>query len=86
VQKVARTELGAEVIFEPTPFWVAENIHPTRGTRGHAVALLYRCELAAEPRADLKYCGGRPSAGDWQWHAHCPSDLLPFHRVYERFL
>lgn len=86
VQEVAKAELGAEVTFGSTPLWVAEIVHPLRDTRGHAVALLYRCELAGEPRADLKYRGGQPVAGAWQWHAHCPPDLLPFHRVYERFL
>jgi ADP-ribose pyrophosphatase YjhB (NUDIX family) len=86
VQEVAKSELGAEVIFESKPLWVAEMIHPTRDTRGHAVALLYRCELAGEPRADLEYRGGQPTAGAWQWHTHCPPDLLPFHRVYARFL
>jgi ADP-ribose pyrophosphatase YjhB (NUDIX family) len=86
VRKVARSELGAEVIFGPSPVWVAEIIHPMRDTRGHAVALLYRCELASRPRADLEYRGGQPSTGAWQWHEHCPPDLLPFHRVYERFL
>jgi ADP-ribose pyrophosphatase YjhB (NUDIX family) len=86
VCKVASSELGAKLNCEPTPLWVAEIIHPTRETRGHAIALLYRCELAGEPRADLKCRGGQPAAGSWKWHAHCPSDLLPFHRIYERFL
>jgi ADP-ribose pyrophosphatase YjhB (NUDIX family) len=86
VREVARTELGTDVTFEPTPLWVAEIVHPTRDTRGHAVALLYRCQLAGEPRRDLKYRGGHPVVGAWKWHAHCPPDLLPFHRAYERFL
>lgn len=86
VRKVARVELGAEVIFEPTPLWVAEIIHPTRDLRGHAVALLYRCELGSKLRADLEYRGGLPTSGAWKWHAHCPPDLLPFHRAYARFL
>jgi ADP-ribose pyrophosphatase YjhB (NUDIX family) len=86
VREVARAELSAEVIFEPTPLWVAEIIHLTRDTRGHSVALLYRCALAGAPREDQEYRGGQPAAGAWQWHEHCPPDLLPFHRVYERFL
>lgn len=86
VHKVAHMELGAEVTFDETPLWVAEIIHPTRDMRGHAVALLYRCELASQPRADLEYRSGRPAAGAWKWHTHCPPDLLPFHRVYQRFL
>jgi len=86
VRKVAVSELGAEVNFEPTPLWVAEIIHPTRDTRGHAVALLYRCTLAGAPREARQYRGGRPAAGAWHWHEHCPPDLLPFHRIYKRFL
>src|SRR5690348_1244106 len=72
VREVARAELGAEVTFEPTPLWVAEIIHPTRATRGHSVALLYRCALAGNPSEAPEYRGGRPAAGAWQWHAHCP--------------
>lgn len=86
VQKVARSELGAGVNFDPTPLWVAEIIDPARDTRGHAVALLYRCELAGKPNEALEYRGGKRAAGVWQWHAHCPPDLLPFHRAYQRFL
>jgi ADP-ribose pyrophosphatase YjhB (NUDIX family) len=86
IQEVARGELGGAVTFESTPLWVAEIIEPTRDTRGHAVSLLYRCALAGELRESQEYRGGRPAAGAWQWHAHCPPDLLPFHRVYERFL
>ena len=86
VRKVARMELGAEVTFDETPLWVAEIIDPTRDARGHAVALLYRCELAGQPRADLECQSGGPAAGMWQWHRDCPPDLLPFHRVYARFL
>jgi ADP-ribose pyrophosphatase YjhB (NUDIX family) len=86
VREVARLELGVEVIFEPTPLWVAEIIDPARDTRGHAVSLLYSCALAGSLRETQEYRGGRPRVGAWQWHAHCPPDLLPFHRVYERFL
>ena len=86
VQKVARIELGAEVVFDSAPIWVAEIIDSERDARGHSVSLLYRCKLTCAPRDSLEYRGGRPVAGQWQWHAQCPPDLLPFHRIYERFL
>ena len=86
VLAVAHVELGAEVTFEPSPLWVAEVIHRARETRGHFIALLYRCALTSAPRAELEYRGGPPASGLWKWHADCPSDLLPVHRVYERFL
>jgi ADP-ribose pyrophosphatase YjhB (NUDIX family) len=87
IREVARIELGAEVAFEPEPIWVAEIIDPERDTRGHSVSLLYRCTLAGPLGESQQYrATGRPSAGQWQWHAHCPPDLLPFHRIYARFL
>ena len=86
VYAVARGELGTEVAFEPNPVWVVETIDRTREVRGHFISLLYRCTLTTAPRGDLEYCGGPPTAGFWMWHANCPRDLLPVHRVYERFL
>jgi len=85
VRAVARGELGAEVTFEPTPLWVAESIDRTREIRGHFISLLYRCALTTAPDAELEYRGGRPAPGQWQWHAACPPDLLPVHRIYQRF-
>ena len=86
VHAVARGELGAEVTFEPHPIWVAETIDRTREVRGHFISLLYQCALTSAPRTDLEYRGGPPTVGCWRWHANCPPDLLPVHRVYERFL
>ncbi len=83
---VARNELGAEVIFDSRPLWVAEMIDHTREIRGHFISLLYRCALASAPREELKYRGDVPAPRLWKWHASCPPDLLPVHRVYERFL
>jgi ADP-ribose pyrophosphatase YjhB (NUDIX family) len=85
VLAVARSELGADVTFEPSPLWVAELIDRTRETRGHCISLLYRCALTGAPRKELEYRGA-PAPGLWKWHARCPPDLLPVHRVYERFL
>jgi colanic acid biosynthesis protein WcaH len=86
VRAVAASELGAEVGFEPSPIRVEEAIDRTREVRGHFISLLYRCALTGPPRAELEYRGGPPAAGVWKWHASCPPDLLPVHRVYEQFL
>jgi colanic acid biosynthesis protein WcaH len=86
VRAVARGELGAEVTFAPNPIWVVETIDRTREIRGHFISLLYQCVLASAPRFDLEYRGGPPTVGYWRWHGNCPPDLLPVHRVYERFL
>ena len=86
VRAVAAGELGAEVAFDPSPIRVEEAINRTREVRGHFIALLYRCALTGPPRAELEYRGGPPAPGVWKWHASCPPDLLPVHRVYEQFL
>jgi len=86
VRAVAQCELGATVSFDPTPIYVAETIHPAREARGHFVSLLYRCALSSPLSAGLKHNGGPPARGAWKWHATCPADLLPVHRIYERFL
>ncbi|HEV2121659.1 MAG TPA: NUDIX hydrolase [Chloroflexota bacterium] len=88
VRACARDELGAEVSFDPQPIHVQEVIlpEPERTTRGHCLALLYHCTLLTPPDPTSAYTSGTPSPGQWAWHAAPPEDLLPVHRVYERFL
>ena len=78
----AREELGAEVAAEPVPMAVVEEIEPAARARGHNVAAAYRCTLVAGPDPARAYRGGAPRPGQWAWHAGCPPDLLPVHRVY----
>jgi ADP-ribose pyrophosphatase YjhB (NUDIX family) len=87
IAAVARTELGAEVNFEPQPLAVSEIIHPQRETRGHFVALLYRCFLRGPLDEGLRFSGqGTPRPNQWAWHERCPSDLLDVHSIYGDFI
>jgi colanic acid biosynthesis protein WcaH len=86
IRATAQRELGAAVEFEPEPIAVIQNIEPVRRERGHFIALLYRCRLASPPTEALRFTGGAPRRGQWAWHAQCPSDLIPFHAPYRRFL
>jgi ADP-ribose pyrophosphatase YjhB (NUDIX family) len=86
VHAVARGELGMDVLFDDRPIAVNEMIHPTRAERGHFIALLYRCVPAGEPDARMAFLGGRPVAGQWQWHTSCPDNLLTIQDVYRQYI
>lgn len=87
IAAVARTELGAEVGFEPQPLAISEIIHPQRKTRGHFVALLYRCFLRGPLDEELRFPGGEtPRPNQWAWHERCPADLLDVHSIYRDFI
>jgi colanic acid biosynthesis protein WcaH len=79
IRATAQRELGAAVEFEPDPIAVVQNIEPVRRQRGHFIALLYRCRLAAPPAEALR-AASAPKPGQWAWHAQCPPDLIPFRR------
>ena len=88
IRKCAAEELGAEVTFEAVPVAVEEEIDPAQRTRGHNVALLYRCHLLSGPDPARR---ARPAAGErrraeWAWHERCPDNLLPVHRRYARII
>jgi ADP-ribose pyrophosphatase YjhB (NUDIX family) len=86
VREVARSELGAEVDFDPAPIAVVEYISPTSRSRGHFVSLLYRCWLLTPPDESLRFITEAPQTGHWRWHDHCPEDLLTEQNAYRRYL
>ena len=82
----AREELSAEVTFDPTPLAVEEEIDPHQRTRGHNIALLYRCRLLSGPDPALAADPSHPQRDQWAWHDRCPQQMLPVHQRYARFL
>jgi ADP-ribose pyrophosphatase YjhB (NUDIX family) len=87
LRECAREELGAEVSYDPTPMDIMEEIERHTRVRGHNVSAAYRCRLVTPPDPARAYTGGptgTPQSGQWAWHAACPPDLLPVHRVYAR--
>lgn len=86
IQAVARSELGAEVAFEPTPLTIREIIQPARNVRGHLISLLFRCALLSPPYEQLRFASGRPQPGEWSWYAACPPDILEAHRAYAPYM
>ena len=83
VRACARAELGADVAPESAPLAVTEGIADRR-TRGHHIALLYRCRLLGGPDPSRR-AGTRPEPGRWQWHSRCPADLLELQRPYAKY-
>jgi colanic acid biosynthesis protein WcaH len=84
IRATALEELGAEVSFDATPV-VEQIIEPVRDTRGHHVALVYRCRLRSGPDEAGRFTGGRPTRGQWAWHATCPDDMIAAHKQYEKY-
>lgn len=80
----AREELGADVSFDGTPLTIAEGIGE-QDTRGHHIALLFRCRLQTEPDPSRRATAAPPQAGQWQWHARCPENLLAAQRPYATY-
>ncbi len=86
IKEVARTELGAEVTFNPAPLAINEIIDPIRNERGHFISLLYLCSLTSPPREDLRWCADAPQKDQWAWHARCPDDIINVHEMYRGFI
>lgn len=82
IAAVARQELGAAVASEATPALISELIEPSHTVRGHFLSLLFRCRLTSPPNEQLRHVAGQPRAGEWAWHAGCPTDLIPVHEIY----
>jgi len=83
VRACAREELHADVTFDDTAFAIVEGFSE-HDTRGHHIALLFRCRLVGEPAADHA-AADPPRSGQWRWHARCPEDLLPVQRPYAQY-
>ncbi len=86
IRAVAAGELGAEIEFKPEPLAINQVIHPSRRTRGHFISLLYECALTSALDQNRRYERGIPKPGEWAWHAQCPSDLIPVHAMYRKFI
>jgi ADP-ribose pyrophosphatase YjhB (NUDIX family) len=86
IHAVARTELGAEVAFEPAPLAIKEIINPFRRVRGHFISFLYQCSLKSGPDHKRQSRSGEPQINQWMWHGTCPRNIIPVHEMYREFM
>lgn len=84
VKKVAETEIGLPIDFEPEPIAINEIILKQRN-RGHFISLLYRCYLESDDLpSNKKLLEFQP--GYLKWHEHCPENLIKVHEIYKEFI
>ena len=86
IRAVARTELGAEVAFQPRPLAIKEIINPNKRVRGHFISFLYQCSLTTEPDTKLQYRSGEPLPNQWMWHEACPENIISVHEIYRKYI
>jgi len=86
IHAVARLELGARVAFQRKPLALRQVFLSNRDARGHFFSLLYRCELKSRLDPAREFVSGRPSSGQWKWHATFPADMLRVHEMYKTFI
>lgn len=85
IRKVAETEIGADVSFDPIPIAINQLINPEKNIRGHFISLLYKCFLKSTflPR---NIGHSRNENGYIAWHDTCPKQLLSFHEIYRNYI
>ena len=84
VEKVAETEIGTKIKFEPKPIAVNEIILKQK-TRGHFISFLYRCYLSSSFMPKNKKLE-ETDAGYLKWHKSCPDNLLKTQGIYRVYI
>jgi ADP-ribose pyrophosphatase YjhB (NUDIX family) len=85
IKKVATTEIGTDVTFDPIPIAINEIIHPNQAIRGHFISLLYKCFLDGSFVPQNKSLSINEN-GYISWHDSCPHELFKFHEIYRSFI
>ena len=86
VRAVAENELGAKVEFNKSPLAFNEVIHSARKNRNHFISLLFQCSLVTQPNKRLNCRGNSPKPNEWAWHSTCPSNIIPVHEMYRKYI
>lgn len=85
LKKVAETEVGASMGYDPNPIAINEIINHERNIRGHFISLLYKCSLSSAFVPKNKGIS-KTDAGYLMWHDTCPDDLLKLQEIYRKYL
>jgi colanic acid biosynthesis protein WcaH len=81
IKKIAETEIGTNVSFDPIPMALNQLIHHERDIRGHFISILYKCFLPSTFIPENK--GLSPGKkGYLKWHDFCPDNLIKYHKIY----
>lgn len=85
IKKVAETEIGVEVEFDPNPIAMNQLFNKERDIRGHFISILYKCSLPSTFIPENKGLK-ETDPGFLKWHETCPDNLLRFHEIYKKYL
>ena len=85
VQKVAETEIGTLVDFDPNPVTINQIIVNDRDIRSHFISILYKCFLSEEKILDNNGLF-IDDPGYIMWYNNCPRDLLEYHEIYRNYI
>ena len=84
VLKVAETEIGTVVEFDPVPIAINQIIC-SHNTRGHFISILYKCFLSS--KFIPKNTGvSKTDVGYLMWHDSCPENMVKVHEMYRRYI
>lgn len=84
IQKVAETEIGVKVQFEPTPIAINQIIC-NHDTRGHFISILFKCFLSSKYTLNNKGLTEKDK-GYLKWHESCPANLIKVHEIYRKYM
>ncbi len=84
LRKVAETEIGTIVEFDPVPI-ATNQIIRSQNIRGHFTSMLYKCFLS---KTFVPKNTGLSSkdAGYLMWHDSCPENLIKVHEIYRNYI
>lgn len=85
VKKVAETEIGVDIAFDPIPIAVNQCIHHECDIRSHFISFLYKCFLPRTFIPENKRLS-QEDPGYLMWHDLCPDSLLKFHEMYRKYI
>ena len=84
VQKVAETEIGTVVEFDPVPVTINQVICK-HDTRGHFISILYKCFLSNK-FIPTNIGLTNTDKGYLMWHDSCPENMVKVHEMYRRYI
>jgi len=83
IRKVAEKEIGADVVFDPTPIAINE-VFCKQETRGHFISILFQCHLEGSFYPENEGLEEK-DVGFLKWHSHCPQNLLKVQDMYRKY-
>ncbi len=84
VLKVAETEIGTVVEYDPVPITINQIICE-HNTRGHFISILYRCFLSSKYIPENIGLSNKDQ-GYLMWHNSCPVNLIKVHEIYREYM